>query len=98
MHAAHAAARPRWRRQLLANFRSHSVTFSHIRSLDGDFFPRADVAVPSSLPLSNDFELSGQRLLAVTEEELQRLVLEGLRGLLSTEPDMRIVATATDGD
>jgi hypothetical protein len=54
--------------------------------------------VPSSLPLSNDFELSGQRLLAVTEEELQRLVLEGLRGLLSTEPDMRIVATATDGD
>jgi DNA-binding NarL/FixJ family response regulator len=26
------------------------------------------------------------------------LVLEGLRGLLSSEPDMRIVATATDGE
>jgi signal transduction histidine kinase len=32
--------------------------------------------VPTSLPLTHELELSGQRLLAVTEEELQRLVLD----------------------
>jgi DNA-binding NarL/FixJ family response regulator len=52
------------------------MTAGTSRVLDGDSFPPTDGTVPSSLPLTNDFELSGQRLLLVTEEELQRLVLD----------------------